>query len=408
MTSKKSILFISCYEIAYNPRLVKAADFYEKEGWKVHILTPITGLVQKDVYNNFINSRNWDVIEIDISKRTLPSKLLWLYVSIAHSLLKLLYKNFNWSSINTKLLNKALLGIPARKIPKCDIVYINLVNNLKYASRLKHKGYFKQLIYDSQEFFTGQYSNSNSYEKKWVLEVEKDHISNVDITCATTNCMKSAIYDKYSLKNLFRLRNLPYKNTEYFEPVKELTTLKLIWHGLSINYNTRGVNIIIQAVAKTNFPIQLTLQGNINEYQQNLIASELKALNIENKVTIAPASPPDSIVESLLKHDIGIIGELPLEDNQKLTSSNKLFDYIQAGLAVVTSDMPGIVETIDEYNVGAIYKAGDVEDLSNTLSNIYKNESLLKKYKENSKTASKELIWDNDFEPIFHKINSLL
>lgn len=406
---KKSVLFISSYEIVYNPRLVKAADYLYEKGWEINILTPIVGLVNRETYTNFIKSRDWNVIEIDTSKRTLKSKIRWIFTSILQRIHQFLFEKLKMETTHMQLLNKSLYVFNSNIIPEVDVIYINLVDNLKYASLLKQKQQDSILVFDSQEFFTGQYANDKTFKRAWIDKIEKDYIKHTDIICSTTTAMKKAIEIKYAIENVSRLRNLPYKAVaEYPEEKSKPNSLSVIWHGLSINYNSRGISVIIEAISKTKNPVHLTLQGNINSIQKQLIDAEIEKLNIRNQISVIEPAHPDYIVESLLTYDVGVIAELPLEDNQRLTSSNKLFEYIQAGLCVVSSNMPGIIETIDEYKVGYIYDAGNAAQLAKQLDVLFENKSELNRFKKQSQLVAKELIWKVDFDKVHEQITNLI
>ena len=114
---KKSVLFISSYEIVYNPRLVKAADYLYEKGWEINILTPIVGLVNRETYTNFIKSRDWNVIEIDTSKRTLKSKIRWIFTSILQRIHQFLFEKLKMETTHMQLLNKSLYVFNSNIIP---------------------------------------------------------------------------------------------------------------------------------------------------------------------------------------------------------------------------------------------------------------------------------------------------
>lgn len=396
----KSILFISAYEICYNPRLVKAADYLSEKGWKVHVISPVTGIASEEVLDNFLSKRDdWEVKKVDISKRTPISALRWLYVSLMHAYYKKRFPGLKEGKGNNFLMNKALYALSSSHVPAVDVVYVNLVNNLPYAAQLKAKGKAKSLVYDSQEYFKGQYGNSAGIEKEWVTRAEGRYLDQADVVCGTTQAMCNKLKEEYGIKEAIRLRNLPYTEFEG-EKNEDYSMLKLIWHGLSVFYHSRGVNVLIEAVSHCSSVVELTLQGNVNNEQKRIIEEKTKELGIEGKVILKPAATPDKILQSLQGYHVGVIGEMPLEENQKLTSSNKLFDYIQTGLAVVASDMPGLVETIEEYGVGEIYPAGDAVALAAILDQLHADIGLLKKYREHSEKASPELIWSNDFQKV--------
>ncbi len=399
------ILLISNYEFCYNPRLLKAALFFENKGADISILSPNRGMIENDqVYQHFKTTKSWEIIENNISKDTFSSKLKWICTGLVNKLYLALWKR-NVSIGFTKVFNKGLIGI-SHKLKTYDIIIINLIDNLPFAVELAKKNNSK-IIYDSQEFFIGQYQHDQPHIKNWVNKAEKNNISKVRVVITTTNVMKEKLLSLYSLKNdnIVRVRNAPYNflpinNTPY----NSKDCIKLIWHGFSIFYLTRGINVIIDAISKCNSNITLSLQGNINSEQKEIVTKKLIELKIADKVILLPPSHPDKIVESLYGYDIGIIGELPIEENQQLTSSNKLFDYIHAGLAVVSSDMLGLIETVKEYNVGLIYKAGNADELAYSIDTLVNDFNLLNSYKKNSIKAAKDITWENDYQIVWEKI----
>ncbi len=406
------ILIISKNEICYNPRLLKAADYLSEKGCDIEIFNPIVGIATKKIYDESIQGKNWKILENDISKRSFFSKSKWLVVSVLHSALSKLQTKFKGRIAFDAFLNKGLLfnGINSKR--KYDWIIINLVDNLPFAAKLKTTTGAK-LIYDSQEYFVGQYQKYAKSELDWVITAEKNFIHEADIVISTTAVMGDRLKKDYNLKApVVRVRNVPSRHMLKHETLinSELPTkdLKLIWHGMGIYFNnTRGVHILVQALSKVKSNVHLTLQGTLNTVQQNILKEYIKQYNLQDKISVRPPADPYKIVESLKGFDIGLIGELPEEDNQKLTSSNKLFDYINAGLAVIASDLPGLRETVSDFNVGQLYTSGNIDELAKAIDLLANNRELLKSYQENSKSVSaRELFWENDFVNVWNIINA--
>ena len=405
------ILIISKNEICYNPRLLKAADYFSEKGCEVEIYNPIVGIATKAIYDESIQGKNWKLIENDISKRSNLSKAKWLFVSLLHSYRSKVYIKSNGKKTFNAFLNKGLLFNNIDRNRRYDWILINLVDNLPFAAELK-KTTGAKLIYDSQEYFVGQYQKYAKSELDWVIAAEKKYIHDVNIVISTTNVMGERLKSDYDLKApVVRVRNVPSLNMLKHEmPDNDINKqqLNLIWHGMGIYLNnTRGVHILVQAMAKVKSNVKLTLQGTLNPSQQSILNDYINKHNLQDKITVRPPADPYKIVQSLQGFDIGMIGELPEEDNQRLTSSNKLFDYINAGLAVVASDLPGLRETVAEYNVGKLYTPGNLEDLAEAIDLMAEDRQLLGRYQANSKSVSaKELYWEHDFVNVWNIINA--
>lgn len=405
------ILLISNNEICYNARLLKAADYFSEKKCEVAIFNPVTGIANENVYRKSIANKNWKVIENDISKRTVISYLRWLYISTINKLISVLWNRFR-SKIGFKYyMNKGLWRAERKIKGKYDFILIHLVDNLPFAVDLKKKTGAK-IIYDSQEYFVGQYNKYAPALRDWVHYAEPAYINEVDILLATTNVMLQQLQKDYKLSiPVIRVRNLPsmtmLKDVQYsnLRHIKE-DALLLVWHGMTIYFNnTRGVHILLKAVANCRNKVVLTLQGLITEEQKNIFDNYVQELNLQNKVRLHPPADPYHIVESLTNYDAGIIGELPQEENQMLTSSNKLFDFINAGLAVIASDMPGLNETIDEYKLGYSYPAGDYNRLAALIDSLAENREQLQQFKNRAREVSqKELFWEKDYELVWNEL----
>lgn len=405
------ILIISHNEICYNARLLKAADFFHEKKWDVTVFNPVTGIASEEIYQKVIGKRSWKIIENDITKRSTISKTKWLFNSIFNKVIRVFHDKLGIRIFNKYYMNKGLLFMP--QLDKSyDYILIHLIDNLPFAAALKKETGAK-LIYDSQEYFVGQYAAFDKQEFNWVKWNEGKFIKEVDVLLATTNVMKAQLIEDYQLKiPSFRVRNVPTKSqTEYNRKPEDTTAnkpLQLVWHGMAIYFdNRRGVHILLKAIAQCKENVQLILQGNFPEDQQSILKQYKKELSLDNKVLIKPAADPDTIVGSLVSYDVGLTGELPEEMNQQLTSSNKLFDYIHAGLAVISSNALGLAETIDEFEVGLTYQPGNVEELSRKIDHLARNREVLDQYKENSHLVAKKLYWEDDYEKVFKTLEKL-
>lgn len=399
------VLIISKNEISYNPRLLKAADFFSDQNCSVTIFNPLTGLASKEIYNSTIIGKNWEVIENDIRKDKLTNSFNWLYVSVTHKILFLVYKVFKSGYVFERLYNKGLIGNKISLRTKYDYVYINLVDNLPFAAKIKKRTRCK-IIYDSQEYFVGQYKKYDKDSFDWVVKSERLFIKDVDILLAPTDVMKERLVADYKLSiPCFRVRNLPSKRMlSATIPAKlDPQFTYLVWHGMSIYLdNARGVHLLIQALAKSTSNVKLVLQGVINNRQKAILNNYISKLQLEGKIILMPPADPYSIVPSLRHYDIGVIGEIPEEDNQKLTSSNKLFDYINAGLAVIVPDLVGLTETVIHYKSGLIYEPGNTHALALCIDKLANNRQMLSDLKTNAvEVSAKELSWEHDFSPVW-------
>lgn len=401
------ILILAPSEICYHPRLLKTADYFIAKGDTVFVYNAITGLASKPVYETATGSRQWHLFENDISKRSLASRIRWLYSSLFLKCNDVIFKITGKWFFFRHGLSKSFILFPAElKQRQVDYIYINLVDALPFARYLQKKN-GAAIIYDSQEYFKGQYAGVNSKQYKWVAKAENDYARLSKVIMGTTAVMVKKLKADFGENPVyFRVRNLPSKAKIEFLQNNE-TTLKLVWHGLNIvPENIRGVHILLQAVSVCKTPVHLYLQGHISEVNKARLDEIKTRLNIAHHVTVLEAADPDRIVQSLTGYDIGLAGELPAEENQMLTSSNKLFEYIYAGLAVIVPDLPGLAETVTEYQAGELYEQGNFVQLAYIIDSINRDREKLQTLKNTSrKVALRELFWENDFDAVWQYLN---
>ena len=403
--SKQTVLFISPSEFCHNPRILKASDAFYNEGYGVVVWEIIQGSAEPSLNQKVKGNRPYIFHSFDISKRNAKSYIEWLLASLTQKLALMLWRFFHSESFLFKYTRlKGLLGFKCHD--KYDFIYINVVDALPFAIYLSRKTGTK-VIFDSQEYFKGQYENDDYHTRQWVEFAERENLYKSYIVIGTTNALINQLKKEYPAHQRWvRVRNLPFNPVEISTEIKSknLHRLELVWHGYAIHYGSRGVNIILEAVCQCDFDIHISLMGKISTNERKIISDFMQSKGHLNRLKFIPPAHPEHIVEALINYDIGIIGELPLNENQKLTSSNKLFEYLHAGLAVVTSDMPGILETINDEKCGLVYSAGNVEDLYNKLLKLHTDRSLFNFFRENSRNFAMDNNWQKDFNLVIAQI----
>jgi glycosyltransferase involved in cell wall biosynthesis len=107
--------------------------------------------------------------------------------------------------------------------------------------------------------------------------------------------------------------------------------------------------------------------------------------------------PNDELPERIAEHDIGFAGETTAIRSRDLTATNKIFQYLQSGLAVVASDTAGQREVASLAGVGVrLFRANDAEDLATKLVELTENAALLRENRESARLAAQQLCWEKE------------
>jgi glycosyltransferase involved in cell wall biosynthesis len=111
-----------------------------------------------------------------------------------------------------------------------------------------------------------------------------------------------------------------------------------------------------------------------------------------------------------MQFDIGLATELATPYNRDICLTNKIFTYIQAGLAVIASDTTAQVQLLNKHqNIGTPYKKSDAQELANALKLYINNPDFLQKTKQNSYMLGQTTLnWEIESEKLLGIVSEVL
>jgi len=144
------------------------------------------------------------------------------------------------------------------------------------------------------------------------------------------------------------------------------TALQIVYLGLM--EGVRGVPVLIDAaaqLARQGVPFRLTMYGDGKDLPR--FRARARALGLtESVVEFRGRVPNAEAIASLPSMDVGVIPHVA-DESWHTTVPNKLFDYMAAGLAVVTSDARPAARIVRETGAGLVYPHTDASELARAL-----------------------------------------
>ena len=275
---------------------------------------------------------------------------------------------------------------------KKDVLLANDLDTLLpnyFISKLQ----IKKLVYDSHELFSEipELVNKPFTKKVW-RSLERRVLPNLKNTYTVSNSIADYYDKKYQTK--FKvIRNLPLmirtisKGNFSFDHKGE----KIILYQGAINIG-RGLELIINTMPFISNCI-LVIIGN-GDIIKNL-KSYVKNINLVKKVRFLESLTPNELQKITPLANIGISIEEDLGLNYRFSLPNKIFDYINAEVPILVSNLPEMRKIIDTHKVGEIVKERSPQKLALQIKELLK-----KDYSEELKKAKKELIWENQEEEL--------
>jgi glycosyltransferase involved in cell wall biosynthesis len=258
----------------------------------------------------------------------------------------------------------------------------------------------KKLVFDSHELFSEipELVHRPFVKKIWTL-LENWLLPN--LKNAYTVCDSIAHYyaKKYNTKfNV--IRNLPtHKNSAIrSEFVFDTSGKKVIIYQGSVNVG-RGLELMIDTISfLPNCILVIVGSGDISKELETLVSKK----KLENQVKLFGAVSPQKLHTITPLANLGISIEEDLGLNYRFALPNKIFDYIQAEVPVLVSDLPEMKKIITDYKVGEVVTNRTPKILAEQIEKL-----LDKNFSIALKTAKNDLIWEHqeqDLRAIFENL----
>ena len=402
----RRIVILSTHQPAANPRALKEYETLKESGYKVKYIysynTEWSYKIDEEKFAKGILPRQ-DFIEVGGNPH---------HHQLKYFISRVLHRFFSFLSGTIPFFKEMATARPAFALWRASIKYPAQLYIAHYLGSL-HAGirasgkYKAKLIFDAEDFHRGEAPPVTSKVKN-VAAIEKKLFPRADIITSSSPLI-TAEYKKYfpqkqivTIRNVFSLKQLQHTRDDK-EPA-----LKLFWFSQHIGYY-RGLEIFIQALNYLpEAAVTLTIMGNTrsDQYIKQLLALSKHP----EKIIFRQTAPPEELPSIAAAYDIGLAGEIPNCRNKEICLSNKIFTYLLAGNCILTSDMQGQQEFMDQYpGIGFTYKHNDPVDLAHKIEVLNNDRLLLKSCRQRARElAANELNWENEKKTWLPLVNTLL
>ncbi len=305
-------------------------------------------------------------------------------------------------------LHFALVLIRELIVTKADIYFAEDLYTLPFVTTIANlKG--AKVIYNSRELYAFLGGLRNKPFIQWLIKsIESFFIKKVDLVL-TTGEMDSEFIEKfYGIRNTVVIRNIPlYQvpvNKINFKDMFNIGKDKIILLYQGVLLNGRGMPQIMRALKKLTDAV-LIIVGDGE--QRNNFKSLSEELGISSKVFFTGSINQKELINYTAGADIGLCLIENISISYYHALPNKLFEYIMAGLPVLSSDLPQMKKIVEAYNVGESIDISCCENIASVLGKWMNNKELLEFYKNNSFSASKELNWQEEYKRVRNRLLDL-
>lgn len=252
------------------------------------------------------------------------------------------------------------------------------------------------LVYDSHEYYTGvpELEGRPAVQKIW-KRIERYCIPKLKHCITVNHSIAKLYFDEYGVK-FDVVRNVPVVT-----PIQHKTLAQLglpadkkiiILQGAGININ-RGAEELLQSMQYLNGYLLLIIGGG--DVFEQLKAMRVN-LGLEDKVLILDKMPRADMLSYTAAAHLGATLDKPLSTNYLLSLPNKIFDYIMAGIPVLSSNLVELKNIIEKYDVGVVTSSHNPQDIAAAIEKVLGDEEMYNRLKANTAKALAELNWEKE------------
>jgi glycosyltransferase involved in cell wall biosynthesis len=233
------------------------------------------------------------------------------------------------------------------------------------ARNLRRTGHDTKVVYDAHELLEGL-----PYEPRllhdWLTE-EEAHIRDVDAVVCVSPVQAARLKERYRLAELPTVTlNAPVIDESSQPP----TTIRddlgidgkiLVYHGTA--NRERGVFLLVESLALLEEDVHVAFVLQRDHALVPDLKDLAKTLGVSHRVHILEFVPSAHVPSYLSTADLAVIPLLRTGNHDK-TLPNKLFEALQAGLPVLSSDMEASGGFLHEHEVGNTFESGSAVRLA--------------------------------------------
>ncbi|MBX2943980.1 MAG: hypothetical protein KF860_16720 [Cyclobacteriaceae bacterium] len=378
----KSILIIAFSDLNHDARINRQINFL-KDSYDLSIASfgPTT--------SNDFNSIALQRVKPGISDKIIGGiALLTNSFALAY---KIIYKKNHYLKILSK--------------KKYDLIIANDIETLPLAIEIAKGG---SVLFDAHEYAPRHFEDKfiwRVFFSKFNQFLCKKYLPQIEAMLTVGQGLAKE-YAKH-----FPVKPIVLTNANYFQNLSPRPTdtneIKLVHHGAA--NPSRQLELMIDSMKYLDdrFTLDMILLTPpiANKKTKKYLDAIKEMVSNNPRIKILPPVKSSEVINLIHSYDVGIFLLPPINFNYKNTLPNKLFDFVQARLAVAVGPTPEMEELVTKYDLGIVSSEFTAESFAEAISQLTPEK--IDYFKNKSNLAAKELSAESN-KVILNKVVSEL
>jgi glycosyltransferase involved in cell wall biosynthesis len=282
-----------------------------------------------------------------------------------------------------------------------DVVHAHDLNTMPAAWVIARRT-GARLVFDAHELYADVSTLSDRERRVWRL-IERTLIRKADAVITVCTSIADELVRRHAIAPPTVVLNCPVHEDAQAAPGALAKAAGLEAHVPIVLYQGgfaahRGLPDLVRAAADVpGAAFVLMGWGTLEPVLRDLVAE----LELGDRVRIVPPVAPSDLLKHTAGATIGVIPYVPHGLNNRYTTPNKLFEYINAGVPVLGSHLPELERFILGCEVGRTFQPGDAADLAAALNLMLGDEAALDRQRRAAARARTDLTWESQEKTLF-------
>jgi glycosyltransferase involved in cell wall biosynthesis len=407
---RRRICLITSAHISYNPRLVKEADALTEAGYDVRVVSVNVEPKKWQLDRGLMASRTWQLTPLCINRR------LWLLAGIRQKALahSSIFWVGDWDALAFSRYCRQLAKLALSRQEDLFIAH-----NLEALPAAFHaaRSQGAKLGFDAEDYHRGEFDESprTEWQRVLVARIEQKYMPQCDYVSAASPGIAETYAQLLDVRTPRVILNaFPLCERSGLTPASELAQerkgdgISLYWYSHVIGPG-RGLTDVVEALGIIRGNIHLHLRGERIEGFHDELFGLARRSGVDNFIHVLSPVPPEQLVERSAQHDIGLALEMGHTPNRKIAITNKILNYMLAGLGIAATDVPAQRDIVAASpGAGFLYAPGDAQALAKGLNVWLKDPAALKRAKTAARHwAEARFCWDREKTKLLDGIGEL-
>ena len=393
--NRKKILVLSALHLCRNPRVVKEATTLGRAGYDVTVMTVSASARYESMDRELERGLPFRRVTLDLAGSSHAKRLGNILSRGATKFARSALKHVRIES--PQALGPAYgLRAMARQFP-ADLTIAHTEIPMWAARSLIRNG--RRVAVDFEDWYSEDLLDADRRSRPLRLLRHAEHyaLHHTVYASVTSESMAETLAEHFRCPKPIVLRNTcPLQPRTRLDRPNGDEPPAFIWFSQTVGPG-RGLEMFLSAWTQTLIPSRVVLLGDVRPgYRQHLLANI--AADHRDRVVFIPPVAPDELPDRLTAFDVGLALEPHWPRNKFVTTGNKIFHYLSAGLAIVATDTAGQTEIMRAApDAGLLIAAHETMQLAAQLDALLADRAKLRECQSAARAAAVEkFCWEKD------------